>query len=401
MNFDLTAEQREWRDLAREYAREIIRPRAAELDKEQKFPYDIIEHMAESGLMGMTVPEEYGGSGGDFVAYNLALEEICRADTSVGITMEAHISLGCAPIVSFGTDAQKEHLLGEVIRGGRKLWAFGLTEENAGTDAGGTETTAELSEGEWTINGSKKWITNGGTDITAGVTAIAKTGVRENGKPELTAIIIPQETPGFTCGPGYEKTGWRASDQRQLYFEDVRVPEENTLGERGRGFHQFLQILDGGRVAVGALSVGLAQACLDEALARAKEREQFGKSISSFQAIQFKLADMAMEVELARNMVHKAAWLKEKGRSFSREASMAKVFASETAKRAADQAVQIWGGEGFMETSAVARYWRQVKINEIGEGTSEINRQIIARSLLKEDPEQKKVAEMLARYMSG
>ncbi|CAN5515343.1 MAG: acyl-CoA dehydrogenase family protein [Actinomycetota bacterium] len=401
MNFDLTAEQREWRDLAREYAREIIRPRAAELDKEQKFPYDIIENMTENGLMGMTVPEEYGGTGGDFVAYNLALEEICRADTSVGITMEAHISLGCAPIAAFGTEAQKEHFLGEVIQGGKKLWAFGLTEENAGTDAGGTETTAELSDGSWVVNGTKKWITNGGTDITGGVTAIAKTGTRESGKPELTAITIPQETPGFTRGPGYEKTGWRASDQRQLYFDDVKVPEKNTLGERGRGFHQFLQILDGGRVAVGALSVGLAQACLDEALARAKEREQFGKSISEFQAIQFKLADMAMEVELARNMVMKAAWLKDKGRSFSREASMAKVFASETAKRAADQAVQIWGGEGFMETSAVARYWRQVKINEIGEGTSEINRQIIAKSLLAEDPAQKRVTEMLARYMSG
>lgn len=401
MNFDLNAEQKEWRDLAREYARGAIRPRAAELDKEQKFPYDIIENMAEIGFMGMTVPKEYGGSGGDFVAYNLALEEICRADTSVGITMEAHISLGCAPIAAFGTEEQKEHFLGEVIQGGKKLWAFGLTEENAGTDAGGTETTAELSDGEWVVNGSKKWITNGGTDITGGVTAIAKTGTRENGKPELTAIIIPQETEGFTRGPGYEKTGWRASDQRQLYFENVRVPEGNTLGERGRGFHQFLQTLDGGRVAVGALSVGLAQACLDEALARAKERKQFGQNIAEFQAIQFKLADMAMEIELARNMVLKAAWLKEKGRSFSREASMAKVFASETAKRAADQAVQIWGGEGFMETSAVARYWRQVKINEIGEGTSEINRQIIARSLLKEDPAAKQAAEMLSRYMAG
>ncbi len=397
MDFDPTAEQTKWRDIARDYAQEEIRPRAAQLDKEQKFPYDIAAKMADLGLMGMTVPEVYGGSGGDFVAYNLALEEICRADTSVGITMEAHISLGCAPIVASGTQSQKDHLLGEVIRGGKKLWAFGLTEENAGTDAGGTETVGESSGGEWTINGSKKWITNGGTDMTGGVTAIAKTGMRENGKPELTAIIIPQDTPGYTRGPGYEKTGWRASDQRQLYFEDVRVPEENTLGERGRGFHQFLQTLDGGRVAVGALSVGLAQACLDEALARAKGREQFGKSISEFQAIQFKLADMAMEIELARNMVLKAAWLKDNGRSFSREASMAKVFASETAKRAADQAVQIWGGEGFMETSAVARYWRQVKINEIGEGTSEINRQIIARSLLTEESATGAKAKMMAQ----
>ncbi|MGH3088289.1 MAG: acyl-CoA dehydrogenase family protein [Rubrobacteraceae bacterium] len=397
MDLDLTTEQKRWRDLAREYAQEEIRPRAAQLDKEQKFPYDIAEKMAGLGLMGLTVPEEYGGSGGDFVAYNLALEEICRADTSVGITMEAHISLGCSPLVAFGTQGQKEHFLGEVIRGGKKLWAFGLTEENAGTDAGGTETVAELVDGRWTINGSKKWITNGGTDITGGVTAMTKTGTREDGKPELTAIIIPQQTPGYTRGPGYEKTGWRASDQRQLYFEDVRVPEENLLGERGAGLRQFLQTLDGGRVAVAALSVGLAQSCMDEALARAKERKQFGKSISEFQAIQFKLADMAMEIELARGLVLKSAWLKENGRPFSREASMAKVFASETAKRAADQAVQIWGGEGFMETSAVARYWRQVKINEIGEGTSEINRTIIARSLLNEESAEGAKAKMMAQ----
>ena len=386
MNFDLSDEQRRWRDLARDFAQGEVRPRAAQLDKEQKFPYEIVAQMTELGLMGMTVPEEYGGSAGDFVSYTLALEEVSRADTSVGITMEAHISLGCSPFVAFGTQEQKEYFLGEVIGGGKSLWAFGLTEENAGTDAGGTQTTAELANGQWAVNGSKKWITNSGTNMTGGVTAIACTGMRENGKPELTAIIIPQETPGYTRGPGYEKTGWRASDQHPLYFEDCRVPEKNTLGERGRGFRQFLQTLDGGRVAVAALSIGLAQACLDEALARARERSQFGRAIAEFQAIQFKLADIGMEIELARNMTLKAAWLKEEGRAFGREASMAKVFASETAKRAADQAVQIHGGEGFMETSAVARYWRQVKINEIGEGTSEINRQIIAQSLLQEDP---------------
>src|SRR5215210_7734782 len=396
MNFDPTEEQIRWRDLAREYAQEEIRPRAARLDKEEKFPYDIAAKMAELGLMGMTVPQEYGGSGGDFVAYNLALEEISRADTSVGITMEAHISLGCAPIAAFGTKDQKERFLGKVIRGGKKLWAFGLTEEHAGTDAGGTRTTAELEDGHWVVNGSKKWITNSGTDITGGVTAIARTGTRENDRPELTAIIIPQDTPGYTRGPGYEKIGWRASDQRPLYFEDCRVPEENVLGERGAGLRQFLQTLDGGRVAVAALSVGLAQACFDEALKRAKQRQQFGRSIAEFQAIQFKLADMALEIELARNMVVKAAWLKDQGRRFSREASMAKVFASEAAKRAADQAVQIHGGEGFMEGSAVARYWRQVKINEIGEGTSEINRQIIAHSLLAESAEAAK-AKMVAQ----
>jgi len=396
MNFDPTEEQLRWRDLARDFAQGEIAPRAAELDREQKFPYDIIAEMAGLGLMGLTLPEEYGGSGGDFVGYNMALEEISRADTSVGITMEAHISLGCAPLAAYGTAEQKGRHLSRCATG-RTLWAFGLTEENAGTDAGGTETTAETEGDRWVINGSKKWITNGGTDITAGVTVIAKTGVRENGKPELTAIIVPQETPGFTRGPGYEKLGWRASDQRQLYFEDCRVPIENTLGRRGRGFAQFLQTLDAGRVAVGALSVGLAQACLDAALIRAKERRQFGRSISGFQAIQFKLADMAMEVEIARNMVLKAAWMKDAGRPFGREASMAKVFASETAKRAADQAVQIWGGEGFMEGSAVARYWRQVKINEIGEGTSEINRQIIARSLLTEEDAEATKERMIAQ----
>jgi short-chain 2-methylacyl-CoA dehydrogenase len=386
MNFDLTGEQKRWRDLAREFARGKIRPRAERLDREQRFPYDLIAEMAHLGLMGLTLPEECGGSGGDFVTYNLALEEISRADTSVGITMEAHVSLGCAPLATFGTREQKERFLRPCAGGGR-LWAFGLTEEYAGTDAGATRTTAELEGGEWIINGSKKWITNSGTDITAGVTVISRTGTRDDGGPELTALIVPQETPGFRVGPPYEKLGWRASDQHPLYFEDCRVPEEYMLGERGAGLRQFLQTLDGGRVAVAALSVGLAQACFDEALARARERRQFGRAIAEFQAIQFKLADMAMEIELARNMVLKAAWLKDQGRRFSREASMAKVFASEAAKRAADQAVQIHGGEGFMEGSAVARYWRQVKINEIGEGTSEINRQIIARSLLRESAE--------------
>lgn len=389
MDFEPGGEQRRWRDLAREYAQGEVRPRAERLDREQEFPYDIVAEMGRLGLMGLTLPEEYGGSGGDFASYVLALEEVCRADTSVGITMEAHISLGCAPLAAYGTPDQKEKFLAPCATG-EKLWAFGLTEEEAGTDAGGTRTTADLEDGEWTINGSKKWITNSGTSVTAGVTAIARTGTREDGKPELTALLIPQEAPGYTRGPPYEKLGWRAADQHPLYFEDCRVPEENVLGERGRGFRQFLQTLDGGRVAIGALSVGLAQACLDEALSRAEEREQFGKRISEFQAIQLKLADMAMEIELARNMVLKAAWLKDWGRPFGREASMAKVFASEAAKRAADQAVQIWGGEGFMEGSAVARYWRQVKINEIGEGTSEINRQIIARSLLQESAESAK-----------
>jgi len=397
MDFDLTPEQRHWRDLARDYAQRVIRPRAEALDREGRFPYDIIAEMAGLGLMGLTLPREWGGTGGDFVGYNLALEEISRADTSVGITMEAHISLGCAPLAAWGTREQKERFL-VPCAGGERLWAFGLTEPNAGTDAGGTETTATERDGGWVIDGEKKWITNSGTAITAGVTTIVKTGQRPDGKPELTALIVPQETPGYERGPAYEKLGWRASDQHPLYFRGCWVPGSHLLGERGAGLRQFLQTLDAGRVAVGALSVGLAQACFDEALARAKERRQFGKAIAEYQAIQFKLADMAMEIELARTMVLKAAWLRDQGRPFGREASMAKVFASETAKRAADQAVQIWGGEGFMERSAVARYWRQVKINEIGEGTSEINRTIIARSLLRDEAgTERPAAQMVAQ----
>ena len=387
MNFDLTPEQTHWRDLARDFAQRVIRPQAAALDRAQQFPYEIIKEMAHLGLMGLSLPPEYGGSGGDFVAYCLAIEEISRGDTSVGITMEAHVSLGCAPLAAYGTPVQKEQFLAPCATG-RQLWAFGLTEENAGTDAGGTETTAELRDGHWVINGAKKYITNSGTDITAGVTVMARTGTRQArdgaARPELSTILVPQATAGYTRGAPYEKLGWRAADQHPLLFEDCRVPESHLLGERGAGFRQFLHTLDGGRVAVGALSVGLAQACFDEAIAHARRRRQFGKAIAEFQAIQFKLADMAMEIELARTLVLKAAWLKDQGRPYSREASMCKVFASETAKRAADQAVQIHGGAGFMEASPVARYWRQVKINEIGEGTSEINRQIIARSLLDE-----------------
>jgi short/branched chain acyl-CoA dehydrogenase len=381
MDFDYSSEQRRWRDLARDYAQGTIRPRAVQLDREQRFPYDIVSDLAGLGLMGLTLPPEYGGSGGSFVAYSLVIEELSRADTSIGITVEAHTTLGCAPIAAYGTGAQKERFLAPCASG-QRLWAFGLTEEQAGTDAGGTETTATLRDGQWTIDGSKKYITNSGTDITAGVTVMARTGARPDGRPELTAILVPQDAPGYTRGAPYEKLGWRASDQHPLYFQGCTVPEDHLLGQRGAGFRQFLATLDAGRVAVGALSVGLAQACFDSAIAHARRRRQFGRAIAEFQAIQFKLADMAMEIELARTMVLKAAWLRDEGRPYTREASMAKVFASEAAKRAADQALQIHGGAGFIEGSDVARYWRQVKINEIGEGTSEINRQVIARSLL-------------------
>jgi butyryl-CoA dehydrogenase len=386
MDFDLTAEQRRWRDLARDFAQAEIRPRAEALDREAAFPYDLIARMFQLGLMGLSLPPEHGGSGGDFIAFCLALEEISRADTGVAITMEVQVTLGCGMVAAYGTPEQKRRILEPCLTGGR-LWAFGLTEENAGTDAGNPDTTAELRDGQWVIDGSKRYITSSGTDITAGLTVLARTGWRDPvdgrpARPELTAFLVPQATPGYSRGPAYEKIGWRSADQHPLFFADCAVPEENLLGERGRGFHQFLEALDGGRVAMSALSVGLAQACFDEAIAHARRRRQFGKTLSEFQAIQFKLADMATEIELARTMTLKAAWLRQHGRPHSREASMAKVYASETAKRAADQACQILGGEGFMWASPVARYWRQVKINEIGEGASEINRQIIARSLL-------------------
>lgn len=380
MDFELNDEQKAIRDTCREFAEQEIKPLAAEMDESGKFPYDLIRKMGELGLLGLPFPEEYGGAGADFLSYCIAIEEISRGDVAVGITMEAHTSLGTTPFYLYGTREQKERYLPPLTRG-EQLWAFGLTEPEAGSDAGGTQTRATLKDGYWHINGAKSFITNAGTDITGGVTITAVTGTRPDGHKEITNIIVPKGTPGYIIGKPYKKMGWKASDTRPLSFEDCQVPEENILGKPGDGFKQFMHILDGGRVAIAALSVGLAQACFDEALKYAKERRQFGKTLSKFQAIQFKLADMATEIELARLMYYKAAWLHMQGQPFTREASMAKVFASETAKRAADQAVQIHGGYGFMEEFPVARYWRSVKINEIGEGTSEVQRMLIAKQI--------------------
>lgn len=380
MDFELNDEQKAIRDTCREFAEQEIKPLAAEMDESGKFPYDLIRKMGELGLLGLPFPEEYGGAGADFLSYCIAIEEISRGDVAVGITMEAHTSLGTTPFYLYGTREQKERYLPPLTRG-EQLWAFGLTEPEAGSDAGGTQTRATLKDGYWHINGAKSFITNAGTDITGGVTITAVTGTRPDGHKEITNIIVPKGTPGYIIGKPYKKMGWKASDTRPLSFEDCQVPEENILGKPGDGFKQFMHILDGGRVAIAALSVGLAQACFDEALKYAKERRQFGKTLSKFQAIQFKLADMVTEIELARLMYYKAAWLHMQGQPFTREASMAKVFASETAKRAADQAVQIHGGYGFMEEFPVARYWRSVKINEIGEGTSEVQRMLIAKQI--------------------
>jgi butyryl-CoA dehydrogenase len=381
MDFSLNEEQLEIQRTARQFAEEVIQPRAEEMDRTGAFPYDIVRQMGELGLLGLPFPEEYGGAGADFLTYLLALEEIGRGDASVGITMEAHVSLGTSPFYLFGTEEQKQRYLPPLVQG-KQLWAFGLTEPGAGSDSGSTQTRAELRNGRWHINGSKMFITNAGTEMTGGITLAAATGRRPDGRPDVTNIIVPQGTPGYSIGQPLHKMGWRASDTRPLTFEECQVPEENVLGRCGEGFQQFMQILDAGRVAIAALSVGLAQACLDESVKYSKERQQFGRPISAFQAIQFKLADMTMEIELARLMYYKAAWLHMQGRPYTREAAMAKLFASETAKRAADQAVQIHGGYGFMDEYPVSRYYRNVKAHEIGEGTSEVQRMLIAKHLM-------------------
>ena len=384
MNFDLSDEQKQIRDLCREFSDEVVAPAAEELDRESRFGYDVVRQMGELGLFGLPFPESVGGQGGDFLSYCIAIEEISRGDAGIGITLEAAVSLGAAPIFNFGTEEQKQAHLPDLLAG-RKLWAFGLTEPDAGSDAGGTKTRAELVDGCWEVNGSKQFITNSGTDITAGVTVTALTARSESARGEISAIMIPQGTPGFTVEKSYRKLGWHSSDTHPLTFQDCRVPEGNILGRRGGGYRQFLHTLAGGRVAIAALSVGLAQACLEASLKYARERKQFGKPISSFQAIQFKLADMAMEVELARTITYKAAcayeYTGESSPEFRKLAAMAKLFASETSKRATDQAVQIHGGNGFMEEYPVARYYRDVKVNEIGEGTSEVQRILIAREL--------------------
>ncbi|HXM72753.1 MAG TPA: acyl-CoA dehydrogenase family protein [Candidatus Dormibacteraeota bacterium] len=385
MNFDLTTEQQAIRDTCRDFAREVVAPAAVALDREHKFGYDIVRQMGELGLFGLPFPEEYGGAGADFLSLCLAIEEISRADTGVGITLEAAVCLGASPIHDFGTKEQKERWLPDLVAG-RKLWAFGLTEPEAGSDARATKTRAEIRDGKWLVNGAKQFITNCGTEISAGVTVTALTGKANGGGPEISAIMIPTGTPGYHVQPSYRKLGWHSSDTHPLSFEDCGVPVENLLGTRGGGYRQFLHTLMGGRIAIAALSVGLAQACLDASLAYAKERRTFGVPISKHQSIQFKLADMAMETELARTMVYRAAvTYTHSGAETSDEArmlaAMCKLYASEASKRAADQAVQIHGGYGFMEDYPVARYWRDVKVNEIGEGTSEVQRMLIARLL--------------------
>jgi short/branched chain acyl-CoA dehydrogenase len=378
MDFDLTSDQRAIAALCREFARDEVRPRAEEIDAKAEFPYDLVKKMAELGLMGLPFPEEYGGAGADTVSYALAVMEIARGDASTGITLAAHVSLGSTPFYLFGTEEQKQRYLVPLARG-EMLWGFGLTEPQAGSDAGGTRTRAELRDGRWIVNGTKAFITNSGTTMTGGTTITAVTGTDEKGRPEISNFVVPQDTPGFTRSKTYRKMGWRASDTRELSFVDASIPEENLLGRRGGGLKQFLTILDGGRISVAALSVGLAMGAYDEALAYAKDRHQFGQSISKFQAIQFKLADMLMEIEHAKLMVLKAAWEKDNGRDYVMTASLAKLYSGEVSRRVVNEAVQIHGGYGFMDEYPVSRMYRDQKINEIGEGTNEVQRLVIAR----------------------
>jgi len=375
VDFDLTPEQELLRETVRTFARERVGPVAAELDRENRFPYELVSELAELGLMGIPVPEEYGGGGGDTVSYALAVEELTRVDSSVAITLAAHTSLGTMPILLFGTEEQRAKWL-PALASGRRLAAFGLTEPGAGSDAGATRTVAVLRDGAWRIDGSKIFITNAGTDITWGVTITARTG-----DGEISNLVVENGTAGYTISAPMHKLGWRASDTRELSFEGCEVPEGNLLGPRGAGFKQFLEILDGGRIAIAAMGVGLAQGAYDLAFSYAQEREQFGQKIASFQAVQFRLADMATEIEAGRALVYRAAWLKDQGRPFAREAAMAKLFTGELSHRVANWALQVHGGYGYMEESAISRLYRDQKILEIGEGTNEVQRMVIARHL--------------------
>jgi short-chain 2-methylacyl-CoA dehydrogenase len=380
MDFDLTPEQEEFRRIVRAFAEDVVAPRAEEMDREQKLPMDIVKQMGELGLFGIPFPEEYDGQGSDLLTLCLAIEELARVDSSIAITLEAAVGLGANPIHTDGTEEQKRTWLAPMCRGDI-LGSFGLTEPGGGSDAEATRTTARLENGEWVINGSKAFITNSGTEISKVCTITAITGQRDDGRKEISAIIVPTDTPGFGVGKSYRKLGWRASDTHELSFNDVRVPEENLLGERGKGFAQFLRTLDDGRIAISALGVGLAQGCLEQSVKYAKEREAFGKPIGAFQGIQFKLADMKVAVETARLAVYRAAWLQEQGRPYKAEAALAKVHATEIAVTAAREAVQVHGGYGFTEEFPVARFYRDAKVLEIGEGTSEIQRILIARDL--------------------
>ncbi|WP_018665127.1 acyl-CoA dehydrogenase family protein [Heyndrickxia acidiproducens] len=378
MDFELSKEHVMLQEMVRNVAGKEIQPYAREVDETGEMRLETFKKLGELGLLGIPFPEKYGGAGGDTISYCIAVEEIGKACGGTGLSYAANTSLGASPIYYFGTEEQKRKWLVPMAKG-ETLGAFGLTEPNAGSDAGGTRTKAVLDNDEWVINGEKCWITNAAYARQVIVTAV--TGTKKDGRPIISAIIVPTNTPGVTITSPYDKMGVRGSNTCQIVLENVRVPRENLLGDEKKGFSQFLYTLDGGRISIAALSVGIAQAAFEKALRFAKERKQFGQSISKFQAIQFKLADMAMEIELARNEVYKAAWLKDQGKPFAKEAAFAKLFASEMGFRVCNQAIQIHGGSGYMREYEVERYLRDIKLMEIGEGTSEIQRLVIARQL--------------------
>ncbi|MCD6639029.1 MAG: acyl-CoA dehydrogenase family protein [Nocardioides sp.] len=393
MTFELSPEHEQFRRTVRDFAQAEIAPHAAQWDRDHHFPTDVVQKMGDLGLMGLTAPEEYGGAGlsgeeGGFTSLCLAIEEIGRVDQAMGITLEAAVGLGINPILTYGTDEQKQQWLPDLVSG-QRLAGFGLTEPGAGSDAGATRTRAALDAGEWVVNGAKQFITNSGSAITSVVTVTARTGEREDGRPEISTIMVPSGTPGFTAEKAYDKLGWHASDTHPLAFEDCRVPEANLLGERGRGYAQFLATLDDGRVAIAALAVGCIQACLDMSLEYAGERQTFGGPIGRKQGLAFQVSDLQVMLDASRLLTYKAAAMKdamEAGsgvsvKDFKQAAAVAKLYATESAVTATRIATQVFGGYGFMEEYPVARFYRDAKVLEIGEGTSEVQRMLIARGL--------------------
>jgi short/branched chain acyl-CoA dehydrogenase len=383
MSFDLSEDHEQFRRTVRDFAEKEIAPHAAQWDREHHFPVDVIHKMGDLGLFGLTAPEEYGGADGDFTSLCVAIEELGRVDQSMGITLEAAVGLGINPILTFGDDAQKEKWLPDLVAG-RTLAGFGLTEPGAGSDAGATKTKAELRDGEWIVNGSKQFITNSGSEITSVVTVTARTGDGVEGKPEISTIMLPSDTPGFTAEKAYDKLGWHASDTHPLSFTDAHVPEANLLGERGRGFAQFLATLDDGRVAIAALAVGCLQACVDMSVQYAGERTTFGVPIGRKQGVAFQVADLEVMLAASRQLTYRAAWMKDSGapvKEFKHAAAIAKLYATESAVTGTRIATQVFGGYGFMEEYPVTRFYRDAKVLEIGEGTSEVQRMLIARGL--------------------
>ncbi|MGI5460225.1 acyl-CoA dehydrogenase family protein [Streptomyces sp. CA-249302] len=383
MDFDLPEETRDLQDMVREFAAKEITPNAAEWSENEEFPTHIFTKLGELGLMGMLVPEEYGGAGSDAVSYVAVMEELGAADQSVASTWNAHSTIGTMPLLAYGTEEQKHRWLAPLARG-EALGAFGLTEPGAGSDAAGIATTARRADGGWVINGTKMFITNAGTDISQGVTLLATTGKDEDGRKRFATFYVPTGTPGYSCGARLKKLGWHAMDTRELVFDDCWVSDEHLIGEEGNGLRQFLSVLDTGRVSVAALGLSLAKAALALAVKHATERHQFGRPLSSFQAVAHKIADIGTEYQAARWMVYRAAWLADQGRPYGTEAAMAKLYASEVANRAASQAVQIHGGYGYVRESEISRFYADAKILEIGEGTNEIQRDVIARALVKQ-----------------